>query len=154
MTSSSSTSCAEQAHSTQTGKPLLLSDSVAITYRLFQVDGKTMVGCFECFFFQFWHQKINNQDILATNKCQNLIDKQYAWSISCFMMWYTSLFSGFCFETIIYLCLVATKTVGWGGFKCWKCYGFVAFLKLRVKAEIIVASKVRVSYIQQNKCRQ
>ncbi|XP_060764194.1 bifunctional 3'-5' exonuclease/ATP-dependent helicase WRN isoform X2 [Neoarius graeffei] len=42
VTSSSSTSCAEQAHSTQTGKPLLLSDSVAVTYRLFQVNGKTM----------------------------------------------------------------------------------------------------------------
>ncbi|KAB5543620.1 hypothetical protein PHYPO_G00081340 [Pangasianodon hypophthalmus] len=44
VTSSSSTSCAEQTHSTQTGKAsaLPLSDSVAMTYRLFQIDGKSM----------------------------------------------------------------------------------------------------------------
>ncbi|XP_026996941.2 Werner syndrome ATP-dependent helicase homolog isoform X1 [Tachysurus fulvidraco] len=41
---SSSSSCAELAHSAQTGKVSTpsLSDSVAITYRLFQIDGKTM----------------------------------------------------------------------------------------------------------------
>ncbi|XP_058268435.1 bifunctional 3'-5' exonuclease/ATP-dependent helicase WRN isoform X2 [Hemibagrus wyckioides] len=44
VTSSSSTSCAEQTHSAQTRKipALFLSDSVAITYRLFQIDGKSM----------------------------------------------------------------------------------------------------------------
>ncbi|KAK3522147.1 hypothetical protein QTP70_026962 [Hemibagrus guttatus] len=44
VTSSSSTSCAEQTHSAQTRKTpvLFLSDSMAITYKLFQIDGKSM----------------------------------------------------------------------------------------------------------------
>ncbi|KAM9455992.1 bifunctional 3'-5' exonuclease/ATP-dependent helicase WRN isoform 2-T2 [Clarias gariepinus] len=44
VTCSSSTSCDEQAHRSQTGKPPAqsLSDSVAITYRLFQSDCKSM----------------------------------------------------------------------------------------------------------------
>ncbi|XP_062870374.1 bifunctional 3'-5' exonuclease/ATP-dependent helicase WRN isoform X2 [Trichomycterus rosablanca] len=42
--SSSSTFCAEQSHSSQTGRTaaLPLSDSVAVTYRLFQTEGKSM----------------------------------------------------------------------------------------------------------------